>query len=148
MTQLAPTLAAVGSGLVAGLCFAFGSFLLRSFDRLGPSQAIRTMQSINATILQSTSMWVWMATPILGVVATAFAVERGRPMAALVSYVAGALLITRLRNIPLNEELDRVNPDAPGAEEAWRSYRVRWGRWNTLRALACGLAAGGFAMAA
>ncbi len=146
--EVASTTAAIGSGLVAGLCFAFESFLMRSFDHLGPSQAIRTMQVINATILRSTTMWVWMVTPLVGVCATVLAEERGLTVAALVSYVTGALLITRSRNIPLNEELDRVDPAAPDAEAAWRRYRGRWGRWNALRVVACGLATGGFALAA
>ena len=53
--------AAVGSGLVAGLCFAFASFVLRAFDRLGAPQAIRAMQSVNAAILRSSAMGVWCA---------------------------------------------------------------------------------------
>ena len=45
--------ATVGSGLTAGLCFAFSAFVMKAFDRLGAPQAIRAMQSINTTILRS-----------------------------------------------------------------------------------------------
>ena len=61
--------AAVGAGLVAGLCFAFASFLMRSFDTLGAPRAIRVMQAINATILRSSAMGVWIGTVVVGVVA-------------------------------------------------------------------------------
>ena len=41
-------------------------------------------------------------------------------------------------------ELDRVDPDAPGAREVWQRYRTSWGRWNALRTFVCMLAAAGF----
>ena len=59
-------------------------------------------------------------------------------------YAAGALLITGRCNVPLNVELDRVDPDAPGAREVWQRYRTSWGRWNALRTFVCMLAAAGF----
>lgn len=139
--------AAIGSGLVAGLCFAFGSFIMRSFDRLGPSNAIRAMQAINATILRSSAMGVWFGTAVAGVVAAVLAEDRALAVAAAVLYGVGAILITGRGNVPLNEELDRVDPDALGAEEAWRRYRALWGRWNALRTLVCVLASAGFALA-
>ena len=58
--------AAVGSGLVGGLCFAFSSFLLRSFDDLGAPAAIRVMQSLNTRILRSSAMVLWIGTVALG----------------------------------------------------------------------------------
>lgn len=138
-------LASLGAGFVGGLCFAFGSFQLRAFDRLGAAQAIRSMQSINATILRSSAMPLWWGTALAGAIA-AFASSAGAlrwvPLAA---YVAGALLVTGRANVPLNEALDRVDPDAPEAEQEWSSYRVRWGRWNALRTALCALAALGFA---
>lgn len=138
--------AAVGSGLIAGLCFAFSSFLMRSFDDLGATQAIRVMQAINATILRSSAMAVWFGTAVVGVLAAVLAEERPPAIAAATLYGVGALLVTGRGNVPLNEELDRVDPDVRGADEAWRRYRVRWGRWNALRTGLCALASAGFAL--
>lgn len=142
--------AGLGSGLVAGLCFAFGSFLMRAFDALGAPQAIRAMQAINAGILRSSAMGVWFGTVVVGVVAAFLAglpEERALAIAAAALYAVGAILITGRGNVPLNEELDRVDPDAPGAEETWRRYRVLWGRWNAVRTAVCALASAGFALA-
>lgn len=139
--------AAVGAGLVAGPCFAFASFLMRSLDRLGAPRAIRAMQAINATILRSSAMLVWFGTAVVGVAAAVLAEERAPAALAAALYAVGAILITGRGNVPLNEELERVDPDAPGAEEAWRRYRLRWGRWNSLRTLVCALASAGFALA-
>jgi len=148
--ELSALVSAVGSGLIAGLCFAFAAFLMRSFDRLGAPAAIRTMQAINAGILRSSAMVVWFATALVSLLAVALAEDRTLPVAAAALYWIGAILITGRGNVPLNEELERVDPDeldASGAEEAWRRYRVRWGRWNALRTVACGLASAGFALA-
>ena len=144
LTLLAAT---IGSGLVAGVCFAFASFLMSAFDRLGAPAAIRTMQAINSRILRSTTMAAWFGTVFVGVAAAGFADDRALVIVAASLYAVGAILITGRGNVPLNEELDRVDPDAPGAEEAWRRYRVRWGRWNAVRTVVCALASAGFALA-
>lgn len=150
MTSTVETLllvATVGSGLVAGLCFAFGSFILGAFNRLEAPQAIRAMQAINTRILRSSAMGVWFGTAMIGIVALALAQERAFVIAATVLYGFGAILVTGLGNVPLNEALDRVDPDAPGARDAWQRYHVRWGRWNVVRTVACALATAGFALA-
>jgi len=139
--------ATVGSGLVAGLCFAFASFIMRAFDLLGAPQAIRAMQAINTRILRSSAMGAWFGTAVVGVVAAVLAEDRTLAIAAAALYGVGAILITGRCNVPLNEELDRVDPDAPGAEEALWRYRVLWGRWNALRTVVCALASAGFALA-
>jgi hypothetical protein len=44
-------LAALGSGVMAGLFFAFSAFIMTAFSRLPWAGGIAAMQSINATIL-------------------------------------------------------------------------------------------------
>jgi len=146
-TELTVLAAAVGSGLVAGLCFAFAAFIMTAFDRLGPASAIRAMQSINATILRSSAMVAWMGTAIVGILAAVLTEQRFFGVAAAALYCFGALLITGRGNVPLNEELDHVDAEAAGAEEAWRRYRVRWQRFNLVRTIALSLATAGFALA-
>lgn len=143
--------AAVGAGLIAGLCFAFASFLMRSFDALGAPAAIRTMQSVNTTILRSSAMVVWFGTAALGVAAALLAKGNMATIVAAVLYGIGAILITGRGNVPLNEALDRFDPDAlagdpSAAETVWRDYRVAWGRWNGLRTVVCAVASAGFVL--
>ena len=145
--EISALAATVGSGLVAGLCFAFATFLMPALDLLGAPHAIRAMQAINAKILRSSAIAVWFATPLVGGVVIALAEDRTPAIAATALYLVGAVVITGRGNVPLNEELGRVDPDAPGAEEAWRRYRILWGRWNALRTAVCVLASGGFALA-
>ena len=139
--------AALGSGLVAGICFAFAAFLMRSFDDLGPEAAIRVMRSLNARILRSSAMAVWFGTLLVGVAAAVIAEERAVALAAATLYGIAAVGITGRGNVPLNESLDRVDPEGPEAAEAWHEYLVGWGRWNALRTVLCALASVGFAHA-
>lgn len=131
--ELALTAAAVGSGLVAGLCFTFQAFVLRALDALGPGPAVRAMQSINAAILRSAAMAVWFGTLVVGACATVLADERDLPLAATALYAVGAVVITARENVPLNEALDRVDASAPEAASEWSRYRARWARWNGRR---------------
>lgn len=145
--EFAVLLAVVGSGLVAGLCFAFATFIMRAFDRLGSSAAIRAMQAINATILRSLAMGVWFGTALAGGLTIVLAHDRTLPVLATTLYVAGAVAITGRGNVPLNEALDLVDPDGAQAEARWRDYRLRWGRFNNLRTVLCAAASGCFALA-
>jgi uncharacterized membrane protein len=43
--------AAVGSGLVAGIFFAFSNFVMKALARVPPAQGIAAMQSINVVVL-------------------------------------------------------------------------------------------------
>ena len=147
LAELALVAAALGAGLVAGLCFTFQAFLMRSFDRLGSPAAIRAMQSLNAEILRSSVMVVWIGTVPLGVAAAFLAEARLLPGVAAGLYAVGALAITGRGNVPLNEALDRVDPDGAEAEGEWRDYRRRWGRWNGIRTVLCAAAAVGFMLA-
>ncbi len=42
---------ALGSALVAGVFFAFSTFVMKALGRLQPEQGIAAMQSINVTVL-------------------------------------------------------------------------------------------------
>ena len=54
------TIAAIGAGLMAGIYFAFSSFIMRSLDRLGAANAADAMNAINEVILRS-----WFHTTVL-----------------------------------------------------------------------------------
>ena len=104
------------------------------------------MQAINTVILRSTAMTVWFGTAAIGVIAAVLTEGRAPAVAAATLYGIGAILITGRGNVPLNEELDHIDPEQPGAEKAWKRYRVRWGRWNNLRTAVLTLATAGFAL--
>jgi uncharacterized membrane protein len=111
--ELSALAAALGSGLVAGVCFAFAAFVLRALDRLGPAPAIRAMQAINATILRSGAMGVWFGTAAIGLLAAALAEEPGLTAASAVLYGIGAVVITRGGQCPAQRGAGSSRPRGP-----------------------------------
>ena len=92
-------------------------------------------------------MAVWFGTAVLGIAAAVLSGGHPAAISAAVLYAVGAVGITGLRNVPLNEALDEVDPTSADADDAWSRYRVSWTRWNTLRTLICAAASIGFALA-
>src|SRR5512132_2664164 len=102
---------ALGCGLSAGVFFAFSSFVMPALDRLAPGQSIRAMNSINRLALTPVFMTALFGTALacaaLGVWAV---ISWGERPAALVLggcalYLAGAIVVTRAANVPLNDAL-------------------------------------------
>jgi uncharacterized membrane protein len=56
--------AVLGCGLIAGLFFAFSSFVINALARLEPPQAIATMQFINITVINPSFMVVFLGTAV------------------------------------------------------------------------------------
>jgi uncharacterized membrane protein len=137
------TLAAtLGCGLIAGVFFAFSSFVMPALAKLPPAQGIAAMQSINVVVLNRWFLAVFLGTAgacAMLALASSFAwSEPGSKLRSLASasYLLGTILVTRACNIPLNDALARVSPQAAPAAELWSRYVSDWTRWNTLRSLA------------
>ncbi|MDW5377738.1 anthrone oxygenase family protein [Halomonas sp. HP20-15] len=141
---------ALGCGLMAGLYFAFSTFVMTALGRIDQGAGILAMNSINSTILASPFMPLFFATTLAGAVLAILALfawnEPGSAFALAggLVYVVGMFGVTMLCNVPLNNELDRAK--AKGGDEAaiWTRYLRDWTRWNHLRTLASTLACGCF----
>ena len=68
---LAVLAAALGAGLIAGVFFAFSTFIMRALALLPAPQGIRAMQSINVVVLNPFFLGAFLGT---GAVAAALAV--------------------------------------------------------------------------
>jgi len=62
-------------------------------------------------------------------------------------YFVGTFLVTVAFNVPLNNSLAVVAPDAPDAEQQWAGYVSRWTAWNHVRTVAALAALACFMMA-
>ena len=60
--------AALGSALIAGVFFAFSTFVMAALARLPPAQGIAAMQAINVTVLNPWFLGVFVGTAIACVV--------------------------------------------------------------------------------
>ncbi len=145
--------AVLGSGLVAGIFFAFSSFVMRALGQLREHQGIAAMKAINVTVLNPSFVLAFFGTGVvcLPVAFLAFGSAAGMNRASLLAgcalYLLGCVLVTIAFNVPLNNRLAAAEPESPGADALWADYLSRWTLWNHVRTAASFAAAGLFAMA-
>jgi uncharacterized membrane protein len=135
-------LAALGSGLIGGVFFAFSTFIMAGLARIAPPQGIAAMQSINVTVLNP-----WFLLPFVGmaVISALLAVsgffdldETGAVLRISGSalYLIGTFLVTGALNVPRNDALAAVDPGSAEGADVWKRYLSEWTTWNTVRTIA------------
>jgi uncharacterized membrane protein len=136
-------LSALGSGLMAGLFFIFSVTIMDALGRLPPSQGIAAMQSINVVILNPIFFAVFFGTAALSVVLAVWSVVAWQDpgsawlLAGSLLYVVGAILVTMVFNVPMNDALAAVDPASGEGARVWAGYLTDWTRWNHVRTVAC-----------
>lgn len=141
--------AALGSGVVAGVFFAFSSFVMPALARLPAHEGIAAMQSINLVVLNRSFLGVFLGTGALTAPLLLGVPWHGSAWLVIgsVLYLAGSIGVTMLCNVPRNELLAVVAPAEPESERIWADYVRDWSRWNAVRA-AASIAAGAAFVAA
>ena len=137
----AATLAtALGCGLVAGVFFAFSSFVMASLKRLPAADGIAAMQSMIIVAVTPVFMGALFGTAAacLGLMVWAVISWGEGPatlvLAGCVLYLVGTIGVTMARNVPLNNRLARLHPQGADARAYWAKYVTRWTAWNHVRA--------------
>jgi uncharacterized membrane protein len=134
--------AAIGSGLVAGIFFAFSSFVMAALGRLPSDHGIAAMNAINVTVINPLFFLAFFGTAALCLAASAGSVLRWTTssgtliLLASVIYLVGCIGVTMLRNVPLNNALAAVTMGTPEAAALWTRYLDEWTLWNTVRTVA------------
>ncbi|MCR4267719.1 DUF1772 domain-containing protein [Nitratireductor sp. ZSWI3] len=130
---------AIGCGLIAGLYFAFSTFIMTALGRIESVQGVAAMNSINSTILRSLFMPLFFGTTIAAAVLAVLALIRwGEPGSAAILvggliYLVGMFGCTIVFNVPLNNELARTGA---GVADVWARYLKDWTFWNHIRTVA------------
>lgn len=133
---------ALGCGLVAGIFFAFSSFVMSALGRLPPPAGITAMQSINITVINPSFMIVFMGTAVACLALTiAVLFKWSQPGAVYVLlgsllYLLGTFGVTIAGNVPLNDALAIAKPDSPEGAALWSKYLISWTIWNHIRTAA------------
>lgn len=146
-------LAALGSGLIAGVFFAFSAFVMRAFARLPPGEGMGAMQSVNVAVLNPLFLGVFVGTAaVCGLVAAASLLRWSEPGAAYLLagsllYLAGTFLVTLMFNVPRNNALAAAAAADPGSARLWASYLTSWTAWNHVRTAAALAATASFILA-
>lgn len=142
---------AVGSALIAGVFFAFSTFVMTALSRLPAEQGVAAMQSINKVILGSLFLPVFFGTAACCVVLViaSFFHWRGVDVIGIcvgsTLYLIGTFIVTMVCNVPLNNELASVESTGAAAAKTWARYVRSWTLWNHVRtgaALAASIALG------
>ncbi|MBW4655978.1 MAG: DUF1772 domain-containing protein [Kaiparowitsia implicata GSE-PSE-MK54-09C] len=133
---------ALGCGLVAGVFFAFSTFVMKALGQQPPAQGIAAMQSINLTVINPWFMGVLFGTAGACLVwAIAAGVNSQQPGArwmllGSLLYLLGSIGVTLAFNVPLNDALATVTPDSPAGVTLWAKYLTHWTLWNHVRTIA------------
>ncbi|OHV26890.1 DUF1772 domain-containing protein [Rhizobium sp. RMa-01] len=145
--------AAIGSGLVAGIFFAFSTFIMTAFSRIPAEQGIAAMNSINVTIVRSPFMALFVPTAILCIVISVLALMNWRGgasalmLAGAALYVVASFLSTIIFNVPMNDALAKVSGSGAEATALWATYLRDWTWWNHVRTIGSLLASVAFVRA-
>jgi len=133
--------AALSSGLLAGVYFAFSGFIMKAFDKLETAQSVTAMNAINEIILRSVFMLVFFGSTIISMllIVVAFAnwddAGAGPALIAGIVYFAGMFVCTVVFNVPLNDTLLKLDPTSDNVQQGWSHYLKNWTRWNHLRTI-------------
>ena len=129
---------AVGAGPVAGVYFAFSTFVMRGLRDVPPANGMASMQTINRAAPNPLFVIALVGTGlgcvVLGIVAGTRWSDAAAPWAAAGAglYVV-SLVITFAIHIPRNDALELVDPTSPGAAGRWSEYLSEWVPWNHVR---------------
>jgi uncharacterized membrane protein len=145
--------AAIGCGLIAGVFFAFSTFVMPALARLQPNQGIVAMQSINITAINPLFMLALFGTAVVCILLTITLLPKwNQPGTAYLLvgsllYLVGTVGVTIAFNVPLNDALAIVKPDSTDGATLWTRYLTDWTFWNHVRTLAAIAAAVAFTIA-
>jgi len=139
--------------LVAGFLFAFAVVVMPGIRSLDDGDFIRAFRAIDGVIQrnQPLFMFVWVGS-MLSLVALALAgmwtltgVSRLLLILAALVYILGVQAPTVRVNIPLNNQLQRIDPGTM-SDTARRSARddfeQRWNQWNAFRTVCASVVSG------
>ena len=138
--------AIIGNGLLAGVFFAFSTFVMSGLRRAPAAAGIAAMQSINREAPTPAFMVLFGGATVVSVALGVVAIARWGSTAATLALVGGALAVvpfvmTGAYHQPRNLAFDDVDPAASNAPARWDTYASGWVRWNHVRTLASTVAA-------
>ena len=131
---------ALGSGLVAGVLFAFSTSVMPGLSRLPSAHGIAAMQKIDAAIQNPWFLGAFAGTAVGAAVLGVSSLFRMDEPTAVYHLVGGALylaafVMTMTYHVPRNNALAALDPESAGAARAWTTYVSEWTRWNHARVI-------------
>lgn len=145
-------LAVLGSGLMAGLFFAFSVAVMPALAKEPAPAAASAMQRINVVIVRPLFLLVLAGTVVAALAAVVLAVvghDTATPwaVAGTVLYLGASIGLTAGYHVPRNDALVATDPTTPEGGQVWTTYLREWVPWNHVRTVGCLLATACFAIA-
>lgn len=133
------------TALMAGLYYAYSCSVNPGLGQLADGDYIKAMQSINRAI-QNPVFFVGFFGPVVLLPVLVFLV-RGNDskvcialvVASAVLYIFGSFGVTIFCNVPLNEQLDKVDVASQSTEslkEIAATFKSKWNSWHSVRTMA------------
>lgn len=148
------TLLVLGTGiaaaLVAGIFYAFSTFIMGALAKIEPAKGIAAMQSINIVVINPWAMGAFFGTALAAILIGGWSLMGATSPLVLgggLLYLIGTIGVTVVCNVPMNNALERLPADDAGSVEYWTHYCRRWTFWNSVRTVAA-LGASGMLIAA
>lgn len=132
---------ALWSAVIGGVFSAFSEFIMAGLLRASPAGGIDAMQQINRTVIKTQFVAGLILIAPLSIAFAIYAqigldgVARTAILVASLVYVPSVFLMTIMGNVPMNNKLDRLDPNTVEAETYWIRYGRVWTRLNHFRSL-------------
>ncbi|MGB0371359.1 MAG: DUF1772 domain-containing protein [Opitutales bacterium] len=129
--------ALLGTALITGILFIFSNTIMHSLSQVPAPEGIRAMQTINRVIQNPLFFLIFFGTTVLSVInGVASFMNWGGELpntfiAASAFYMIGVFIVTAAGNVPMNNKLDTLDPNA--GEAYWKTYLKDWTRLNHIR---------------
>lgn len=129
---------AVACGLLAGLYFAFSTFIMQALASIDRAAGAAAMNAINRVIQRSAFMPIFLGSSLSSLVLAVIAILRwdspgtAAMFAGGLIYIVGMFVVTMAFNVPLNNALAADETQSA----TWSDYLNRWTRWNHVRTVA------------
>lgn len=138
LAQTLTIIAVVGNGVVAGVFFAFSTFVMKGLARLPTPIGIVAMQGINLAAPTPPFMVALFGSAMIGAAVGVVAIVEWGDSGATYALLGGVaslvpVVLTIAYHVPRNEALARVDPHDPAAADRWTTYVGQWTAWNHVR---------------
>jgi len=145
LTKILTLAALVGTAMIGGVCFCFGTAIMGSLQRMPGGQGATAMNLINVRIQNPLFLLIFMGTAFVCIALGIIALVKDSPgkwwlVAGAALYLVGVIVVSFAINIPLNDKLAAIDPNSAAGAAEWTKYLANWNPANNVRTLTAALA--------
>lgn len=135
------------TALTAGLFYAWSCSVMPGFARLNDREFVSVMQKANRAIQNPVFFAAFFGAPLFLIISAVYFYDQSPRfallLAASVIYLIGNFGVTVVGNVPMNNALERFDPETANDEEIGRqraNFERRWNNLNHIRSVSSTIA--------